>query len=110
MKKNLKRNLENKVLSPHPSNVESMTGIGESYITFPEYDHIRFYCRVKSVNHRFLESKIRTPKFDSFDFDMQVKRLLQSHFKRGSFEIFFGIENISSNKQKSKSETAELNY
>lgn len=69
--------------------VSSMTGFGNSESVL---DGTRYRCEIKSLNHRFLEIRLRLPKeFQAFEFELRA--WLQSKMSRGSLE--FKIETTS---------------
>lgn len=63
---------------------ESMTGFGEATAVV---DGQSFVCKMKSVNHRFLDLKVRLPKPELHSLDSQLRKLASEYFKRGAVEI-----------------------
>lgn len=71
------------------SKVESMTGFGEARAKFGP---LALGCRLRSVNHRFLDVKLRLPRNDMLALDMTVRKRLAEVFKRGAIEITISVE------------------
>lgn len=63
--------------------LRSMTGFGRQQQLFDEYD---ITVEIKSLNHRFLEFAMRTPRQYGF-LDDRLKSLVQSNITRGKVEI-----------------------
>lgn len=66
----------------------SMTGYGQSVI---DVNHYRIKVEMKSFNHRFSEIMVRMPR-QLFQFEDQIKKVIQSHIYRGKVDIFVNIE------------------
>tara|TARA_B100001971_G_C18268000_1_gene596047 strand:+ start:42968 stop:43834 length:867 start_codon:yes stop_codon:yes gene_type:complete len=63
---------------------QSMTGFGKGEALGEKY---KVTTEIKSVNHRFKDTRFKMSSyFNSIELDL--KKVLESHFKRGSFEIF----------------------
>ena len=77
--------------------MESMTGFVSR-----EFDAGTFRGRItiKSLNHRYLEAKVRTPRALS-NFENDIRAQLTNKLQRGSVEL--SIEDISQQEQKNKS-------
>ena len=76
------------VASAKPA-VESMTGFGESRATV---DGKIFICRVRSLNHRFLDMKVRLPRSDWLNLDLAIRKYATETFKRGAVELTITTE------------------
>ena len=77
----------------------SMTGFGESRL---ELDQGELIVEIKSVNNRYKDIRFRTSlKLSKLEIDLRKK--IQNHFKRGSFDIF-----ISLNKNKTELSESSL--
>lgn len=63
--------------------MQSMTGFGRAEAQIGGFS---FTVEVKSVNHRFLDARIRLPSTLSL-FEHQLLELLKKHFERGSFDV-----------------------
>lgn len=66
-----------------------MTGFGEHRAKINDATYI---CRVRSLNHRFLDIKLRLPRTDLVSLDLATRKLLQDTFKRGAVELTLSIE------------------
>ena len=63
--------------------MQSMTGFGKGDTSI---GNSSFSIEIKSVNHRFLDTRFRLPSTLSF-LELSLIDILKSHFERGSFEI-----------------------
>ncbi|MEW6056050.1 MAG: YicC/YloC family endoribonuclease, partial [Bdellovibrionota bacterium] len=77
--------------------IESMTGYGEAQF---KVDGIQLSCRVRSLNHRFLDIKLRLPRFELLALDMAIRRQVSRSFERGAIEISVSAENTSGTADK----------
>ena len=77
------------VVSQVESAVESMTGFGEHRT---KMGGATVTCRLRSLNHRFLDIKLRLPRSDLMTLDMTIRKRLTEVFKRGSVEITVTVE------------------
>ncbi len=68
--------------------VNSMTGYGKG---IAERDGLKVTVEIKSVNHRFLDLTIKTPKAFSFAEDT-IRKAMKDNFARGHFDIFVNYE------------------
>lgn len=68
--------------------MQSMTGFGSTKVTSSPWV---FYIQVKSVNSRFLDLKLNIPPFFS-SLEGDLRSQLQSHFSRGSIELYLRAE------------------
>lgn len=65
----------------------SMTGFGRGEASGSGY---QFSIELKSVNHRFLEIMVRTPRnFSSFE--ERIRKILQGKFQRGRIEVHVNV-------------------
>ncbi|MCW3101479.1 MAG: YicC family protein, partial [Chthonomonadaceae bacterium] len=72
--------------------IHSMTGFATRTFSFKDET---YKIELKSLNHRFLDLKLRTPRnFNSFD--ASIKSLIEGKLKRGSVEVW--VEKLSQNK------------
>lgn len=78
-----------KISSSGSPGIESMTGFGEARLKIAG---MRLLCRARSVNHRFLDVKLRVPRTDLMNLDLAIRKKLQSMFKRGAVELSVVIE------------------
>ncbi|MBI2609506.1 MAG: YicC family protein [Deltaproteobacteria bacterium] len=63
--------------------IKSMTGFGSS----ESYESgFNISVEIKSVNHRFLEIKVRLP-YDWSDLEISLREFIKKNFKRGYFEV-----------------------
>ena len=68
--------------------VNSMTGYGKG---IAERDGLKVVVELKSVNHRFLDLMIKTPKLFNFAEDT-IRKCMKESFARGHFDIFVNYE------------------
>ncbi len=68
--------------------VNSMTGYGKG---IAERDGLKVVVELKSVNHRFLDLMIKTPKLFNFSEDA-IRKCMKESFARGHFDIFVNYE------------------
>ena len=68
--------------------VNSMTGYGKG---IAERDGLKVVVELKSVNHRFLDLMIKTPKLFNFAEDT-IRKCMKDNFARGHFDIFVNYE------------------
>ena len=66
-----------------------MTGYGEHRTKIAGSTII---CRIRSLNHRFLDLKLRLPRSDLLSLDMAIRKRIGEVFKRGSIEITVSVE------------------
>lgn len=68
--------------------IKSMTGFGRGHF---EDDVLTCTAEIKSINHRFLDLHIKLPnEFSGLEF--KIRRLVQSHIKRGRVDLSLNIE------------------
>jgi|SRR5680860_42742 len=65
----------------------SMTGFGRGEASGRAY---QFHIELKSVNHRFLEIVVRTPRHLNA-FEEQIRKMLQGRFQRGRIEVHVNV-------------------
>src|ERR1700687_6253103 len=66
----------------------SMTGYAQART---EQDGWTVRVSVKSVNHRFLDLKLRMP--EGFDlYDLRLRQIVREHIHRGHVEVTVGVE------------------
>lgn len=68
--------------------MNSMTGFGKGVY---ELSGKRYTIEVRSVNHRFIELKMRLPK-GLLAIEEKIDKALKNTFSRGSFSIYFTME------------------
>ncbi|MBI2605210.1 MAG: DUF1732 domain-containing protein [Deltaproteobacteria bacterium] len=75
--------------------IESMTGYAESRLPVSRANHepAVLVCRARSLNHRFLDVKVRLPRSDSPALDLAIRKAAGRSFKRGAIEVSVGFEN-----------------
>jgi uncharacterized protein (TIGR00255 family) len=66
-----------------------MTGYGEARAQFGT---VAFVCRARSVNHRFLDLKIRLPRADVHALDAAIRKRASELFRRGAIELTVSAE------------------
>ena len=76
--------------------VNSMTGYGKG---ISERDGLKVTVEIKSVNHRFLDLTIKTPKAFSFAEDT-IRKAMKDNFARGHFDIFVNYEDSREDRTK----------
>lgn len=78
------------------ASLESMTGFGEARATI---GGVALLCRVRSVNHRFVDIKARYPRGDFALLDIALKKRITQVFKRGAIELNLQVENAEESSQ-----------
>jgi uncharacterized protein (TIGR00255 family) len=68
--------------------MNSMTGYGRGEATAGGK---RFIAEIKSLNHRFLDIRCRTPRTHNF-LELKIHQLIQVHFHRGRFDVEIRLE------------------
>lgn len=75
------------------SHIESMTGYGETRATFMVGGApLTAVCRVRSLNHRFLDIKVRLPRADLLALDAATRKRIGEILKRGAIELSISLE------------------
>lgn len=78
--------------------MQSMTGFGKGELSTPG---LMFSIEIKSVNHRFLDTRFRLPpNFASLE--LPLLEILKTYFERGSFEINIRQKSTGSSESGSK--------
>lgn len=84
-----------------------MTGFGEARF---QWEGSTFRCRVRSLNHRFLEIKTRLPRSDLFALDTAIRKKIGETFKRGAIECSLSIESNAAKADAKINIEAAQNY
>lgn len=87
------------------NNIESMTGFGEAQLklNIPHSQGLQVITRIRSVNSRFLDIKVRLPKLDnSLLIEQHVRKKISDNFKRGSIECTISLSTHNDQNQNSK--------
>ena len=71
--------------------IRSMTGYGKSILSV---DGREYQMEIKSVNHRYLDISVKTPKTISYLEDT-IKKQISEKIKRGKVDVFVTFENNS---------------
>jgi len=74
---------------PIESQIESMTGYGESHLRLGRPTLV---CRVRSLNHRHLDVKVRLPRPDLAALDLAIRKRVAELFKRGAVDVNVSID------------------
>ncbi|MFA6808025.1 MAG: YicC/YloC family endoribonuclease [Eubacteriales bacterium] len=77
---------------------KSMTGFGRG---ISEGEGYRFEIELKAVNHRFLETIVRSPRNLNFA-DEKLKKILQQKISRGRIEIYVNVKETEEKKRIAK--------
>ncbi|MEN9724217.1 MAG: hypothetical protein RJB38_2203 [Pseudomonadota bacterium] len=85
--------------------VRSMTGFGS---TEAEYRGSRYRIEIRSVNHRFLDLKIRLPR-DLQTLESSFRVLIQTRVNRGALEVKVERAPGDSSNEKTSQPTLEIN-
>ncbi len=75
---------------------ESMTGFGEAQtnLNLPQMQGMTLTTRIRSVNSRYLDIKVKLPRVDnSLIIEQLVRKKMSEHFKRGSIEVSISLSN-----------------
>lgn len=64
--------------------IESMTGYGEAQARVAGTEVL---CRIRSLNHRFLEIKVRTPWPNMSGLEIAIRKRLGEAFRRGAIDV-----------------------
>ncbi len=80
--------------------MRSMSGFGKSTVEFEELD---INVEIKSVNSRFLDFYIRSPK-EINEFEHDIKSIVRKKLSRGKVELFVNVS------YKNSSDRIQLNY
>jgi uncharacterized protein (TIGR00255 family) len=96
-------------MSSSASSVHSMTGYASRTFSFLDQ---AYKIELKSLNHRFLELKLRTPR-DWASFETALRALVESKLKRGSVELWVEKQSkgaVNENEIQINSAQAEYAY
>ena len=75
-------------MSQKSKEMQSMTGYGRGEFAGGGK---RFISEIKSLNHRFLDIRCRTPRAYNF-LELKIHQLIQTHFRRGRFDVEIRME------------------
>lgn len=75
--------------------MKSMTGFGKG---MSENANHQVEVEIKSVNHRFLDIQIRSPKGMNA-FDNQIRQVIKEELNRGRVEVFITLTELSDNSK-----------
>ncbi|OQO69026.1 YicC family protein [Enterococcus villorum] len=73
--------------------MKSMTGFGKATRETQEY---QLEVEIKSVNQRFLDVQIRSPKALNF-LENEIRQFIKQHLSRGRIEVFINLTQIGKN-------------
>ena len=73
--------------------IKSMTGFGRCEVSEGKR---KFTVEMKSVNHRYLDVKIKMPKKLNF-FESAIRNELKTYIQRGKVDLFITLEDYSEN-------------
>ncbi|EOH94097.1 YicC/YloC family endoribonuclease [Enterococcus villorum] len=73
--------------------MKSMTGFGKATRETQEY---QLEVEIKSVNQRFLDVQIRSPKVLNF-LENEIRQFIKQHLSRGRIEVFINLTQIGKN-------------
>ncbi|MBF8808672.1 MAG: YicC family protein [Enterococcus lacertideformus] len=75
--------------------MKSMTGFGKATSETREY---QLEVEIKSVNQRFLDIQVRSPKVLNF-LENEIRQLIKQHLSRGRVEIFINLTHLGKNQK-----------
>ncbi|TDJ07624.1 MAG: YicC family protein [Deltaproteobacteria bacterium] len=73
--------------------IQSMTGFGRGQAS---EGGLQVGIEIKSVNHRFMDTRFKIPS-DLLEFELPLKKRLSGLFKRGTFDIFISTKHPAEN-------------
>lgn len=79
--------------------IKSMTGFGRAELTFDEQYEVKI--QIKSVNHRYADYSIKTPRLYSF-LEETIRSMLSETISRGKVEVFVSINEINDDSREVK--------
>lgn len=82
--------------------MRSMTGFGRADI---EKDGVRICVEIKSVNHRYLDINIRSPRSMLY-LEEEIRAILKSKFSRGRIEVFVNRQQDEETKRRVRINTS----
>jgi len=83
------------VVKPGGQVANSMTGFGRGEANGNGY---QFSIELKSVNHRFLEIVVRSPR-NFIGFEERIRKMLQERFQRGRIEVYVNVVETEGRKR-----------
>lgn len=84
-----------------------MTGFGEARARFGQTTLV---CRIRSLNHRFLDLKMRLPRGDMLSVDMAIRKRVSDVIKRGAVEFTITSETARDSSETLINSKAALAY
>ncbi|MGY5220792.1 YicC/YloC family endoribonuclease [Enterococcus hirae] len=75
--------------------MKSMTGFGKATRETAEY---QIEVEIKSVNQRFLDMQIRSPKLLNY-LENDIRQLMKQHLSRGRVEVFINLTYLGQNQK-----------
>src|SRR5699024_1615005 len=75
--------------------MKSMTGFGKATRETAEY---QLEVEIKSVNQRFLDMQIRSPKLLNY-LEHDIRQLMKQHLSRGRVEVFINLTYLGQNQK-----------
>ena len=75
--------------------MKSMTGFGKATRETAEY---QLEVEIKSVNQRFLDMQIRSPKLLNY-LENDIRQLMKQHLSRGRVEVFINLTYLGQNQK-----------
>jgi len=82
-------------VKPGDKLANSMTGFGRGEASGDGY---QFSIELKSVNHRFLEIMVRSPRNFTV-FEERIRKILQERFQRGRIEVYVNVVETEGRKR-----------
>ena len=79
--------------------IKSMTGFGRSEMTFDDLYEVKI--QIKSVNHRYADYTIKTPRIYSF-LEESIRAKLSQNISRGKIEVYVSINKINDDSKEVK--------
>lgn len=76
--------------------LESMTGFAVIKANICGADMV---CKIRSLNHRFLDLKVRLPRSEQYSLDSSIRKIVSSNFKRGAIEISISFDADTGNQR-----------
>ena len=79
--------------------IKSMTGFGRAEMTFDDLYEVKI--QIKSVNHRYADYTIKTPRIYSF-LEESIRAKLSQNISRGKIEVYVSINKINDDSKEVK--------
>ena len=79
--------------------IKSMTGFGRAEMTFDDLYEVKI--QIKSVNHRYADYTIKTPRIYSF-LEENIRAKLSQNISRGKIEVYVSINKINDDSKEVK--------